>query len=208
MTPDTTSGAPRYAGLPRDASTQAQAGPGHPATETLRLRYEAYVLRQGRELLTLMPREGVRALVRRIRAELPRETEPNDPLLDDLARYAATLLPLPPFGVWLGDFTAHRAAHLAQTDPPLRDGPEAPDGESVAVDVRSFSATGEEWIGELQVRSVPAGWRGSLHFHRPGAAKSGCTGEVFRERDLTTLRERFRSLDTPTLQAFLRSSLP
>lgn len=180
----------------------------HPATETLHLRYDGYVLRQGRELLAILPREGVRELVRRYRSEVPREAGAGEPRLDDLARFAATLLPLPPFGVWLDDFTAHRAAHLAETEPPLRDGPDAPDGESVTVDVRSFAATGEEWIGELQVRSVASGWRGSLHFHRPGASKAACTGEVFRERDLTTLRERFRSLDLPTLQAFLRSSLP
>lgn len=206
-TDEATSGAAgRYA--VRDAGPVAPTGTTHPATETLRLRYEAYRLRQGRELLAILPREGVRALVRRYRGDVPHDERAGEPHLDDLARFAATLLPLPPFGVWLDDFTAHRAAHLADAEPPMRDGPEAPDGESVAVDVRSFVAAGEEWIGELQVRSVQAGWRGSLHFHRPGAAKAGCTGEVFRERDLTSLRERFRALDQPTLQAFLRSSLP
>jgi hypothetical protein len=192
----------------RYATTVREDAAGHPATDTLRIRYQGYVLRQGRDLLALLPREGVRDLVRAYRARPDGSTALTQPLLEDLAAFAATLLPLPPFGVWLEDFSRHRAAHLEQSEPPLADGPAAPGGESVTVDVRSFAMAGQEWMGELRVRPVPEGWRGSVLFHRPGAEKAGCTGEIFRERDLTALRERFDACDGVTLQAFLRSTLP
>lgn len=202
MTGDVATGNVRYAGAGRDT------GQAHPATDTLRLRYEGYVLRQGRDLLALLPRSGVRELLRAYRRQPRAGVGGEGPTIDELAVFASTLLPLPPFGVWAQDFSAHRGAYLAQTEPPLADGPTAPDGEPVTVNVRTFSADGHDWVGELLVRPVPEGWRGSIHFHRPGAERAGCTGEVFREGDLTTLRDRFSACDSATLQAFLRSALP
>lgn len=202
MAQDLDSGTARYASLPRPGQA------AHPATETLRSRYGAYRRRQGRDLLSLLPRDGLRDVLRVYRDTQGGASPSGEPTLDDLADFAATLLPLPPLGVWLEDFRDHRASYLAQTEPPLADGPTAPAGDTVTVDVRSFHAAGGEWVAELQVRSVPEGWRGSIHFHHPGEARAGCTGEVFREDEVTALRDRFRACDPPTLQAFLRSVLP
>jgi hypothetical protein len=194
------------AGPEYDATPVVAGQALHPATDTLRARYDGYRRRQGRELLVLVPREGLRALLRAHSRELGAAPR-SDPGLDALADFAASLVPLPPFDVWVEDFRDHRAAHLTQSDPPLADGPGAPAGDSVTIDVLTFSSGNEEWVAELQVRSVPEGWRGSIHFHRPGEAGAGCTGEVFREPHVTALRERFRGCDGGTFRAFLRSVL-
>lgn len=192
----------------RYAPTAPRGPETHPATDALRARYESYRRRQGRDLLAMIPRDGVRALLRASHIAGERTDHDVGPALAELAAYAATLLPLPPFEVWLEDFNRNRAAHLALTEPPLADGPTAAGGDAVTVDVRTFAADGSEWVGELHVRSVPQGWRGAVHFHHPGAARMACTGEVFREPQLATLRERFRTADGATLRAFLRSALP
>lgn len=192
----------------RYAPTGPRELESHPATEVLRARYEGYLRRQGRDLLTMIPREGVRALVRESRLAGGLTDQEVRPALAELAAFAATLLPLPPFDVWLEDFNRNRSAHLALTEPPLTDGPTVSGGAPVTVDVRTFAADGCEWVSELHVRSVSQGWRGAVHFHRPGAARVACTGEVFREAHLASLRERFRAADNATLRAFLRSALP
>ena len=197
---DPTTGATRYAGLTR-ADVDA-----HPATEVLRRRYRAYRTRQGRDLLALIPREGVRELLKAYRRDAERDGAPE---LDALAVFVADRLPLPPFGVWLEDFHRHRADHLALTDPPLSDGPASVDGAPVTTDVRTFQAPdGDEWVASLTVRAAGPGWHGAIHFHRPPDIRAFPTTDVFRESDVTAVRDRFSSLDRATLQAFLRSVLP
>jgi hypothetical protein len=176
----------------------------HPATAALRLRYEAYCERQGRDLLVLLPREGVRALVRRLR-DRDREAEVT---LDRLAVLAVELLPLPPFRVWLEDFHRNRAAHFEIAESPTGDGPNSPDGVPVTVEVRSFAVGVDEWVASLCVHPVERGWHGSIHFHRPPDPQAVRTADVFREVDASAVRERFRAFDAHTLQAFLRSALP
>lgn len=198
MAPDAPTEAARYARTARAAETAS------PATEALRLRYAAYRLRQGRDLLTLLPREGVRSLVRLARSEDTRA----EPSFEDLARLAADLLPLPPFGAWLEDFHRHRAEHLAIAEPPVSAGPVTPAGESVTLEVRGFRTGNEEWVASLVVHEVPEGWRGAVHFHRPPETRSVRTADIFREADVTAVRDRFRAFDEATLGAFLRSSLP
>jgi hypothetical protein len=176
----------------------------YPATAALRLRYEAYRERQGRDLLVLLPREGVRALVRRLR-----EREPDGEVtLDRLASIAVDLLPLPPFRVWMEDFHHNRSAHFEISEPPMGDGPSSPDGEPVTVEVRSFSVGSDEWVASLCVHPVACGWHGSIHFHRPPERHTVRTADVFREREADAVRERFRTFDAHTLEAFLRSALP
>jgi hypothetical protein len=191
-------GAGRYVGAGRPLADP------FPATEALRLRYAGYRTRQGRDLLALMPREGVRSLLRLLRAREP-EVEPT---LDRVAVLAAEILPLPPFRIWLEDFHRHRAEHLAQAGPPVAAGPAAPEGEAVTIDVRSFSTGPEEWVAALLVHAVDEGWRGAIHFHRPPEARSVRTADIFREADVTAVRDRFRGFDGVTLAAFLRSALP
>lgn len=179
-----------------------------PVTPALRDRYTRYRLQQGRELLTLLPREGIRVLLRR---RLLADRAGGDPglAMEELATACADLLPLPPFAVWLRDFQEHRRAYL-ETDVLGPAGPEAPEGAPVTVAVRSFLADGEAWTAELVVRQGSDGrrWDGCLHFHRGEGDPVARTGDVFSEPRAEEVRERFRAFDDHTLRAFLRSSLP
>lgn len=191
-------GAARYAGFARPGVD------AHPATEVLHRRYDAYRARQGRDLLALMPREGVRRLLKAFR-EQGGHPEPE---LETLAVFAAARMPLPPFGVWLEDFHRHRAEHLELAGPPLSDGPQAAEGAPVTVDVRTLRVGAAEWVASLAVHPVSTGWRGAIYFHLPPDSRSFPTADVFREEDVTSVRRRFADLDQATLQAFLRSVLP
>ncbi len=195
-------GGARYAHIPRQGPAES-----HPATEALRARYEAYRQRQGRDLLAIVPREGVRALVRQFRAGQG-EAVRGEPTLEQLAAHCAELLPLPPFGAWLEDFHLNRGAYLVDVEPPLAEGPAVPGGEPVTVDVRTFVVASAEWVAALCVHPVEEGWRGAIQFHRPPERDSVRTADIFREEHLTPVRERFRSFDEATLRAFLRSALP
>lgn len=182
-------------------------GASLPATRALRERYLRYRLQQGRELLTLLPREGIRSLLRqRLAGERP--ASESQFAMEELASACADLLPLPPFEVWLRDFQTNRPAHL-EVDVLGSAGPEGPEGAPVTVAVRSFLADGEAWTAELVVRADPPGsWCGSLHFRRGEGRALARTGEVFREAGAQRVRERFRAFDDHTLRAFLRSCLP
>jgi hypothetical protein len=183
-------------------------------TDALRQRYERYRQQQGRDLLPLIPREGIRALLRH-RVERSRpiqgwgngsdELEP-DFAMEELAAVCADLLPLPPFEVWLADFRSNRAAHL-ENDGSGRRGPVGPDGAPVTIAVRSFLHDGEAWTAELVVREDPPDWCGRLHFHRGGTEPLARTGEIFRDAQASLIRERWRRFDDRSLEALLRSAL-
>ena len=190
--------------LGRAVPVQSQGA--SPATLALRERYRAYRLRQGRDLLNLIPREGLREVVRACRplAELSRGTDVS---LDDLSAFCADLLPLPPLSVWMGDFQAHREAHLA--DQAAADaGPRTADGTPVAVAVRHFRVAGREWVGQLLVWPCDDRWEGAIQFHRDETARVWRTAAVFQEESVSAIRQRFDIFDDSTLSAFLRSSLP
>ncbi|MDT8341963.1 MAG: hypothetical protein RQ751_10665 [Longimicrobiales bacterium] len=191
---------------------------------TLRERYAAYRRAQGRELLNVIPREGVRSLLRHLRAsgdasvDAARGPTPRagraeasveadgGALLEWLAARCEALLPLPPFEVWVRDFQGGREEYASEPGPPLA--PSAPDGSPVAVEVRSLRHAGEAWVAALAVRPAAERWVGHIRFHREGDPGAVTTGEIFREDSPVQVRERFRSFDPHTLSAFLRSALP
>ena len=166
-------------------------------------RYERYRLSQGRELLRLLPRDGLRQVLDRSAADAA-VADPSD--LDRLAHVCAELLPLPPYAVWLRDFHENRSAYdadgsgVAAADLPV--------GTGVTVDVRLFDVGPDEWVASLEILPVETGWRGRIRFHSGDHETVTHTAEVFREELSTEVRSRFLSTTEDTLRAFLRSTLP
>lgn len=189
-----------------EAEVQA-APPIGEANPTLRSRYEAYRLQQGRDLLALLPRDGVRDLLREMHADRGSFDFCGADSFEELARRCVDLLPLPPFDVWAQDFALHRAAYGGPEAPPLAP---ALGGEEVAtVAVREFrSERGEEWVASLELRDLDGRWVGALRFHRPEADITCRTGPILREARPENVRERFEGFDRTTLSALLRSALP
>lgn len=170
-------------------------------------RYERYRLGQGRELLRLLPREGLRAVLDRAGRSPDPDGDPAvDSDLDRLARICAELLPLPPYATWLRDFHENRTRYDADGSGVAA--ADLPEGASVTVDVRLFAYGPDEWVASLEILPVESGWRGRIRFHSPDLDVVTHTAEVFREELSTQLRDRFLSTDGNTLRAFLRSTLP
>lgn len=182
------------------------AAPLH--SPSLRDRYLAYRQAQGRELLNVIPREGVRSLLRHFRnAEDGHPTgELGDEVLEWLAGRCGELLPLPPFEVWVKDFHRARSEYARIPGPPLA--PATPDGEPVTVEVRSTTLGDGEWVAALALRPMEDLWVGHIRFHRADEQGVFTTGEVFRETSPLEVRQRFQAFDDRTLNAFLRSALP
>lgn len=178
------------------------------ATEPLRRRYVEYRARQGRELLALIPREGLRSLIRAEREARGGDldvTSANG--LEILASRCEALLPLPPFDVWARDFHRNRRAHAGPDAPSIT--PTSPDRQPVTVDVREFrSPEGVVWVAALDLQGGDQRWTGAVRFHSPAASGVHRTGPILRETDGAEVRERFRSFDVATLRALLRSALP
>jgi hypothetical protein len=179
----------------------------------LRDRYLAYCSDQGRELLNIIPREGVRSLLRHFRLNggvSPFVNKVEDPedrgTLYWLAERAMEILPLPPFEVWVQDFHLSRFEYATVPGPPMA--PEAPDGEPVTVELRNIQRDAEEWVAALAVRPRAQDWVGHIRFHSPGVSQVFTTGEIFQESNPTDVRQRFRDFDDRTLGAFLSSTLP
>jgi hypothetical protein len=167
-------------------------------------RYEAYRRHQTRELLSLLPPEGLRALYRAARSLNGDGGEVADPmaLLDE---FVTKRLPLPPFHVWCHDVRTNPHAHLDQ--PWMGDA--LPDRTApLTVAVREENMRGVRCRAELRVYHTDDGWRGHLRFNREGEERSWQTGDVFREADVQTIVERFHEFGWLTLEAFLRSILP
>ena len=181
------------------------------STEALRRRYEAYCAEQAAALPALLPREGLRALYRDARARAPLGTGPVSDPLALLVAHCRTLLPLPPFDVWVEDYLRDRRPYVEEmeqgTSGPGRAAP-------VTVDLRRVEHLGRTWVAGLSLFRDPPEWKGFISFHaeqaeRPDAVGSSHrTGDVFREARAEDVRDRFRSFSADTLTAFLRSSLP
>jgi len=180
----------------------------HPGTlERLRALYAEYRRREVSGLLALVPREAIRTLYRAARewgAAYGHEAG-SDPMALLLRYVEGELLPLPPFPVWLADFQAHRREHVSA----LELGPTPPSpGDAVTVEVRRFLHGSDEWYASLTLFQRAEGWRGYLSFASGAGEVAGRTGDVFREADAASIRERFLGLDPVALQSFLRSVLP
>ena len=177
------------------------------ANPTLRSRYEAYRLQQGRDLLALLPREGVRHLLRQMHADRGGFDFQTADGFEELARLCVDLLPLPPFDVWARDFSLHRAAYGGPEAPPLA--PALGGDAAATVAVRDFrSERGEEWVASLELSDLDGRWAGAVRFHRPESDSTCRTGPILRETRPEDVRERFEGFDRTTLGALLRSALP
>lgn len=169
--------------------------------EELRQRYASYRRRQATGLVHLMPREAVRPLLRKAR----RQVGDGEDSLQMLVRFCESLLPLPPFEVWLEDLYAHPEAHLSDVD----ESAQAPTVQApTTVEVRGLRYRGQPWTASLRSYRDGGVWRGYIAFADEAAGLTHRTAPVFCEEDPVTLRERFLSFESPALEAFLRSALP
>ena len=169
-------------------------------------RYESYQRHQVREFLALVPREGLRVLYRKARAEWASEASSLDPVAR-LSEFVRELLPLPPFHVWFQDLRSNPAAHL---DEPWMSDVVPHRAHPFVLETRTEVLEGAAWRTELRAyRSDDGlGWLGHICFIRASDARSLRTGDVFREADAQSLLMRFREFDRDTLEAFLRSVAP
>jgi len=168
--------------------------------------YEAYVRRQARGLLDLVPREGIRALYGRARAWARKRGvhDEKDPMAA-LIRYCAELLPLPPFAVWAEDVAQNAYRHLSQ----LQAGPEGTgEADSLPMETRAFRVAGERWYAVLEVHRIGDGWGGLIRFHRGPDTAVHRTAGIFRGGDPAEVASRYRGFDDASLEAFLRSVRP
>jgi len=195
-----------------DTRSLLEDAPRHPtpigeANPTLLARYQAYRLQQGREFVRLIPREGLRALLRELHEEVGGFDFASEDGFQALARHCADLLPLPPFEIWARDFARNRVAYGGPEAPPLA--PALAAQQTVTVAVAEFrSEGGEEWIASLEVREIDRGWTGTVRFHRHGSHEVCRTGPIIREAHPESVRTRFEGFDRTTLSALLRSALP
>ena len=171
----------------------------------LRRLYDAYCRRQAAALLSLVPRDGIRPLYRKAResCEISGIQRGEDPI-EILNRFCREILPLPPFAVWAADFAMYPAGHLdaMRADPALN--ASAP----VTVELRTLRHAATDWLAELNLFPDGEVWRGFIEFRGEGGATGARTADIFRDPDPMEIRQRFRSFEPATLQAFLRSTLP
>jgi hypothetical protein len=189
---------------PRPAATP-YAPASWPDPALLLATYRGYRRHQVRELLALVPRDGLRPLYREaVRSHTDSVDGVKDPLVL-ISEFAESLLPLPPFRVWCADLLANPEAHL---DEPwmaeARPRPSAP----LLLGSRVERLGGLLWIVDLLVHHGGEIWRGHLAFRHGDDLCRYRTGDVFREERLAAVGERFLEFDRSTLEAFLRSVQP
>ena len=179
-----------------------------PSEDELRRRYELYCRRQSLRLLSLIPKEAIRPLYREARAEALTGTGAGEAVADPMAAlvtFCRRLLPLPTFAVWVSDLQSHAAAHLddegSAVDSPTPGGP-------VTVEVRALDTPDARWYASLDVRADGDVWRGRITFRSREDGATHRTGDIFSESLAEEVWGRFLRFDEPTLEAFLRSSLP
>ncbi|MCH1570706.1 MAG: hypothetical protein L7S64_05125 [Longimicrobiales bacterium] len=169
-----------------------------------RREYAEYRLRQGRELVFLLPPGAVRPLLRRMhRQACPADRLGDDPLTA-LADYCASLLPLPPLDVWLEDVQRHPEEYLESLDGP---GGAPTVSAPATLDARRFERAGTEWVARLRAFRDQDAWRGFISFHARDGAPVQRTSLVFREEGPREVRERFLTFESAALESFLRSAM-
>jgi len=174
-----------------------------PALES---RYGEYCRRQAQGLVTLLPHDAIRPLYAKARAWAKGAGlgSGKDPLAT-LLLYLREILPLPPFELWLTDRSEHLEAHLEEefTSPPAQRRLPPP----VTVASRGVPLGDANWRATLHIFRRNEAWRGFISFRHVGEGAQVRTADIFREEDPEEIRDRFRTLTQPTLQAFLRSVL-
>lgn len=182
------------------------ASRSRPGSALLEDRYEAYRAREAANLLSLLPREGIRPVYRAARewATSRGVHDPDDPMATLLLYCRDQLLPLPPFEVWVEDLRTHPEPHAAGASA----GPGWGGGSERLLESRRLEGRGGSWRVCLHVGPSPTGWKGWIRFSREEGSRSTRTAEIFREADPDSIRERFLSFGPETLRAFLRSTLP
>ena len=192
--------------------------PGVP--DTLRSLYERYCDTEARELLALIPREGLRSLWGRARERAlageagdsgrMRPGEPPLEALEWLRAEARGILPLPPYESWVKAYVSGRAAFLERMG--IATAPER--SEPVTVAVRPVNAI---WWAHLNMERRDVGWVGHIAFHMGADAgfpgESGRNGgfrttDIFRGESPEEIRDSFREFTAHTLEGFLRSVAP
>jgi len=122
-----------------------------------------------------------------------------------LVAHCETLLPLPPFEVWLEDVQGNPDAHVDDGD----DSAVAPTSEAPLTQVsRAFAHAGRRWTAHLRSYRDESGWRGFIAFEDALSTRVHRTASIFRETCAEDVRERFAGFESSTLVAFLRSALP
>ena len=122
-----------------------------------------------------------------------------------LVRFCRTILPLPPYGVWLEDFHRNRMEYLRES---MEAGMGTAPAEPLTVDVRPISHGDGPWNAGLALFQEGDQWRGYITFQESPGARAARTADIFLDGDPEEIRNRFRSFRTATLEAFLRSALP
>lgn len=177
--------------------------------DTLRALYEQYCRVEARELLTLLPREGRRALMRR------EAVSGGVMSVEGLHQAARRILPLPSYEVWVPSYLANRKAYLERLGIPALPAREVP----VTVAIRPMASG---WWAHLNLRRVDEGWLGFIAFlpdtgvgDRQGASgesgsgtPGGRTAEIFRGPDPEMMRTRFLEFGEAAMEGFLRSATP
>ena len=175
-----------------------------PDERELREAYADYADQQARRLVTLLPREAIRPLYRAASRHPSLQTVPDDPLAR-LVAYCATLLPLPPFEVWLEDVRRYPDAHLAELDM----APDAPTAVTPrTLESRRLPRDDGRWVARLRAYRDDDAWKGFIAFEDEASGAVHRTTPIFRESDPRDLRRRFLGFESGTLEAFLRSTLP
>jgi len=153
----------------------------------------------------MLPRDRIRPLYRAaIAAGGSAAGGASDPL-EVLVEHCASLLPLPPFRVWVADLARYPEAYLRDVD----ESADAPTPASPAtLAERHFRVRGEAWRACLRCFRSDGAWRGFIAFHGPAADTPLRTAVVFRETGPESLRARFLGFEPTTLEAFLRSCSP
>ena len=201
---------PRPASHPASESHPSQGR--HLFPDTLRGLYERYCGVEADELVSLLSRSALRDFIRRAAAWEATSryaggsgpTSPADRPEEDsvsyedaiarVRRYARSLLPLPPYEVWVGSYLENREAYLAHLGVATAPVSEEP----VMVELREL---GDGWYAALQLAHRDEEWLGSIQFHRTESNRSYRTADIFREEDPAEIRARFLSFDPPTLRA-------
>ncbi len=166
--------------------------------QTLRALYERYRRGEAQELLSLIPREGLRSLWRHHRRATGSEPSREGASLEELREVAEEILPLPSYEVWVRSYLRDRRPYLDRMGVPAA--PSRPD--PVTVSTREVR---DEICAHLHLRRSDRAWVGFMSFHGPALTSSHRTGEIFRGEAPDEILDRFHEFTRPTLEAFLRS---